>query len=126
MPERPLRAVRLIVQGVEIAGVPALLEHLQWPGAPAQAAQVLDAMAGLIETAAVSLDVTERGLAPRLGLELFRPIEWFHTDRAGWAVYIDRLEELGWCVPERAKGCAPGHAWSTYSVRTARTGCTRR
>ena len=104
MPGRAQRAVRLIVQGVKPEEVPPLLEWLQWPGEPAQAAAVLMSVAGRIRTVAVSLDVSARGVAPRLGLELYRPVEWYRTDRAGWAAFVDWLAELGWCVPTKAAG----------------------
>jgi len=104
MPGRGQRAVRLIVQGVKPEGVPPLLEWLQWPGEPAQAAAVLMSVAGWIRTVAVSLDVSAHGVAPRLGLELYRPVEWYRTDRAGWAAFVDWLAELGWCVDAKAAG----------------------
>ena len=50
------------------------------------------------------MDVTAQGVFPRLGLEFYRPVEWHDLNRAGWGLLIDRLEELRWCLPEKARG----------------------
>ena len=84
--------------------VPALLEKLQWPGPTAAAAEVLAAMDDLLHHVSVSLDVTARGLGPRLGLELYRPMKWFAAERKGWNRVITRVEERGWCLPAKAGG----------------------
>ena len=104
LPGRSPKAFRILVKGVAAEGVPALLEKLQWPGPTAAAADVLAAMDDLIDRVAVSLDVTARGLGPRLGLELYRPMRWFAADRKGWNPVIDRIEERGWCLPAKAGG----------------------
>ncbi len=104
LPARSPRAVRLVAAGVAKEEAPALLERLRWPGPTAAAA---DALAVLDDPAAsvfVSVDVTARGLGPRLGLELYRPPYWFAADRAGWMPLIAGLEERGWCLPAKAGG----------------------
>lgn len=86
MPGRATRAVRLIVQGAPPEGIPALLERLRWPGEPAQAARVLDAVAGAVKTVAVSLDV-RRASAWNCSAGEVVP----HRPRR-----LDRLRRLGW------------------------------
>jgi hypothetical protein len=54
--------------------------------------------------AALSVDVTPRGVSPRLGLEFYRPVEWHDMDPTGWGLLIDLLAERGWCLPEKAHG----------------------
>ena len=61
------------------------------------AAAVLDSMDGLFDHVAVSLDVSARGPGARLGLELYRAV-------ADWRPFIARIEEKGWCLPEKAEG----------------------
>ena len=85
---------------------PALLEQVEWPGPTDEAAAVLASMGDLVDYIAVSLDVSARGTGPRLGLELYRPLKWFAVDRTGWRPFIARLEELGWCLPAKARGAA--------------------
>ena len=105
LPGRRRRAVRLVVHRIDIAELPGLLERLRWPGSPDAAMSVVAETSGLTRPGAVlSLDVAACGVSPRLGLELFRPVEWFRIDRAGWRPMIDRLADKAWCVPAKAEG----------------------
>ena len=105
MPGRRPRAVRLVVHRIDTAELPGLLERLRWPGSPDAAMSVMAETSDLTRPGAVlSLDVAARGVSPRLGLELFRPVEWFGIDRAGWRPMIDRLADQAWCVPAKAEG----------------------
>ena len=105
MPGRDQRAVRLIIQTLSAEEAAALLERIRWPGSLEEAAYVCESMAGLTRPGVVlSVDVTAQGVSPRLGLEFYRPVEWHDLDRAGWGLLIDRLEERGWCLPEKANG----------------------
>ena len=105
MPGRRPRAVRLVVHRVDAAELPGLLERLRWPGSPDAAISVMAQTSDLTRPGAVlSLDVAGGGVSPRLGLELFRPVEWFRIDRAGWRLLIDRLADEAWCVPAKAEG----------------------
>ena len=105
MPGREQRAVRLIIQTHSTEDAAELLERIQWPGSPAEAADICGSMAGLTKPGgALSVDVTAWGVSQRLGLEFYRPVEWHDLDRAGWGLLIDRLEERGWCLPEKANG----------------------
>ena len=99
------RAVRLVVHRIDPAELPGLLERLRWPGSPDAVMSVMAEMSDLTRPGAVlSLDVAAHGVSPRLGLELFRPVEWFRIDRAGWRPLIDRLADKAWCVPAKAEG----------------------
>ena len=99
------RAVRLVVHRIDTAELPGLLARLRWPGAPDAAMSVITETSDLTRPGAVlSLDVAAGGVLPRLGLELFRPVEWFRIDRAGWRPLIDRLADRAWCVPAKAEG----------------------
>ena len=105
MPGRGLRAVRLIIQSRSVEDAVAVLARLRWPGSPADAADVCAAMAGFTKpSVALSVDVTAQGISPRLGLEFYRPVRWHELDRPGWSRLIDRLEEMGWCLPAKAHG----------------------
>ena len=104
LPARSPKAFRILVKGVGKEEIPALLERLEWPGPVAAAADVLAHMDDLVAYVAVSMDVTARGLGPRLGLELYRPLKWHAVDRRGWHPFIARIEERGWCLPAKAEG----------------------
>ena len=107
MPGREQKAIRLIIQGVRNANVAGMLERLQWDGDTSLAVSALSDLAGLVKPqTGLSIDVTAQGVSPRLGLELFRPIKWYQTDRAGWKLLLDRLVEKEWCLQARADGLA--------------------
>ena len=115
IPDRPARAIRLVVHGVdEAAAVPAFLARLRWPGRVASAAGILTALRAVSSGFALSFDVTARGLGPRLGLEIYtseRGSGWEATTRGDWQPCVDRLVEKGWCTASKARGLLawPGH-----------------
>jgi hypothetical protein len=105
MPGRDQRAVRIIIGTHATGDAAPLLERIRWPGALADAAAVCEAMAAQTKPGtALSVDVTPRGVSPRLGLEFYRPVEWHDMDPTGWGLLIDLLAERGWCLPEKAHG----------------------
>ena len=110
MPGRALRAIRLVVGGVEEEEVPGFLRRLCYPGpirpVEASLARLRDVCSSLV----LSIDVTRRGLLPRLGLELYVARgDWTAARRSDWLPLIARLEELSWCCPAKAHGL---RAWS--------------
>ena len=105
LPGRAQRAVRLIIQTHSAEDAAALLERIRWPGSPAEVVDVYESLSDLTrEDVSLSVDVTPEGISPRLGLEFHRPAAWHELDRRGWGRLIDRLEERGWCLPEKAIG----------------------
>lgn len=123
LPGRTQRAVRLIIQTRAAEDAAELLKRIRWPGRPADVAAVCESVAGLTRPGAdLSVDVTADGVSPRLGLEFFRPVEWYELDRPGWNRLIDRLEERGWCLPEKARGL---RAWPRVEQIFDRSGVHR-
>ena len=105
LPGRAQRAIRLIIGTGSGEDAVEVLARLGWPGPPADAAAVCESMAGLARpSVSLSVDVTAEGISPRLGLEFHRPVAWHELDLPGWGRLIDRLEERGWCLPEKAMG----------------------
>ena len=105
LPGRAQRAVRLIIYTESGEAAVEMLARLRWPGSPSDAAAVAESLAELTKPGvSLSVDVTPRGVSPRLGLEFHRPVEWYELDHSGWNRLIDRLEERGWSLPEKARG----------------------
>ena len=110
MPGRALRAIRLIVDGVETKAVPDCLGRLGWPGPADKAVAVLADMGDVTPQFRLSLDVSVDGLSPRLGLELYPPgvpegkDPWLTTGRSTWRPVVARLEALQLCQPDKAQG----------------------
>lgn len=107
MQGRTTRAIRVIIQQVPNDDVAGLLERLHWDGDPSLAVSTLSDLAGLVKPlTGLSIDITERGVSSRLGLEFFRPVERHQLDRAGSKALLERLVEKAWCLPAKADGLA--------------------
>ena len=105
LPGRPRRAVRLVAHRIDTAALPGLLDRLRWPGSADTVLSVTAATSDLTSPGAVlSLDVSASGISPRLGLELFRPVQQYRIDRTGWRPLIERLTDSEWCLPAKAEG----------------------
>ncbi|MCY4513937.1 MAG: hypothetical protein OXC69_02180 [Candidatus Tectomicrobia bacterium] len=110
MPGRALRAIRLIVDGVEEEEVRDFLGRLGWPGQTGQVVSALDEMGDVAPVFRLSLDVSADGLSPRLGLEYYPAGErrgfdhWLTTGRSAWRPIFERLEALRWGQPDKARG----------------------
>ena len=118
LPGREPRAVRLVAREMTLEATPGAIEALGWPGSIANVEQALAGLGGMSLTIKPSMDVLESGLSPRLGMLLIRPVEkasdvrWLTTGREDWREIVTRLESLGWCLPEKARGLLewPGRA----------------
>ena len=113
LPGRRMRAIRAIARGVWEPDVPAFLERLAWPGPVDRVVEVLTDLRDVSPHFRVAFDVTARGVAPHLGLEMgaMEPVnqqvahhEWLHTERRHWLPLVTRVEERGWSLPEKARG----------------------
>ena len=110
LPGRGPRAVRLLVQRIERTEVPDFLERVQWPGAAGGVVMVLNDFGDIYRRFRLSVDLSARGTAPRLGVEMFvgedwdREDDWLKTDIGQWRPMVERLEARGWCLPEKARG----------------------
>ncbi len=105
LPGRTQRSVRLIIGAGSGEDAVGMLERWGWSGSLADVATVYESLAELTRPGvSLSVDVTAEGVSPRLGLEFYRPAAWHELDHSGWNRLIDRLEERGWCLPEKARG----------------------
>ena len=113
LPGRRTRAVRVIARGIWEPDVPAFLQRLAWPGPVDRVVEVLADLRDVSPHFRVAFDVTARGVAPHLGLEMgaLEPRnqqvahhEWLHTERRHWVPLVTCVEEKGWCLPEKAHG----------------------
>ena len=103
LPGRTPRGLRLVVS-IRLADIPDFLTRLQWPGLLPTAEAILADMRDVCSAFALSFDVLNQGLSPRLGLELFAEGGWMKTTRCNWVPVITRLKEQGWCSAAKADG----------------------
>lgn len=110
LPGRSLRAVRLIVGGVNHSDVAATLTRLGWRGSAEAAAALLEELRPVLPTFRLALDVAAVGLGPQIGFELFAKSRsdqldsWLTTARTDWRPVMTALVERGWCLPAKAAG----------------------
>ena len=110
MPERALRAIRVVVSRIAEEEVPGFLTRLRYPGPIQPVEAVLACLRDVYASLVLSIDVTQRGLLPHLGLELYVARgDWTAAKRSDWLPLIARLEERGWCSSAKAHGL---RSWS--------------
>ena len=135
LPDRSMRAIRVIARGIWEPDLWAFLERLAWPGPANRVAEVLAELRDVSPHFRVAFDVTARGVSPRLGLEMGalkptgqqgHPYEWLHTERRDWVPLITRVAEQGWCLPAKAHGLlaclGQQMLWDTTGMLLAYTG----
>ena len=116
LPGRGPRAVRLVAQRIREQEIPAVLQRLGWTGPLSAVTRIFTDLRSVSRGFRLSFDVAARGVAPRLGLEMYRvgdqrhaaEGEWTTTVRGDWLPFVARLRETGWCLPAKAEGLA---AW---------------
>ena len=111
MPGRELREIRLVVSGVAADEIPDSLERVGWPGQIRRVLGDLNELGDAVfPSFALSLDVSSKGVGPCLGVELYAkrkdgsPGIWTNTGLSDWLPAVKRLEEGGWCLPEKGLG----------------------
>ena len=113
LPGRKTRAVRMIARGIWEPDIPAFLQRLAYPGPVDRVTEVLADLRDVSPHFRVAFDVTARGISPRLGLEMgalepknqqVKHHEWLYTEHRDWLPVVTRVEERGWCLPEKAHG----------------------
>lgn len=120
-PAREPAIMRLVVAGAENADIPSFLGRAGWPGVSDPAIGVLSDFRDLTPYVGFAFDLHDGRIAPRLGLEMFQPVE-SGGDAGVWRRFIDRVEERRWCRPDKAKGL---RAWLGWEIVFDRTGaCT--
>ncbi len=114
-PARTPRSARMVVADLSASNVAQYLERLKWPGSIPFVLQFLSGIEDLSERFMVAFDVTPNGILPRLGFEMYpnsikvhdyRALlrSWLTTTRIDWAAMIERLGDMGLCLPVKARG----------------------
>ena len=106
-PGRGSDAIRLLIAGIEPAGLPSLLERANWPGSPGAVAAAVSEYCDLTPCITVALDVGRNGISARLGLEMFqspKPTRRREDSPEVWLQLIGRLVKRDLCLPEKAAG----------------------
>ena len=106
-PARSTSALRIVIGGVRLVDVRFLLKRLDASPARDSVLGVLgqvDDVCGV--RCGLSLDLSEAGLGPRLGVELYSAVlgDWTTAPRSAWRPFLDRLAERGFCTAGQAGG----------------------
>ena len=115
LPGRKPRAIRLVISRATLSRIAAYLERVGHPDPAAVEAAVPPVLRDLCDPRPwLSLDVSASGVSPRVGLE-FWPAgyeddgfavrwRWLEIGAPLWRPVIGVLEQLGWCLPAKARG----------------------
>lgn len=106
IPDRPVRALKVVSRPLEPTHVLPVLSRLRWPGPAGEVAAFLSAFAGLFRTLRLAVGVAAEGVLPRIGLELFQgePGSFGHPASGEWGPFLARLCEDGLCLPGKSEG----------------------
>jgi len=128
IPDRPVRALKVVSRSLEPARVLPVLARLRWPGPAGEVAAFLSAFAGLFRTLRLAVGVATEGVLPRIGIELFQgvPGSLGHPASGDWGPLLARLCEDGLCLPGKSEGllALPGREFvfrgrDTFGILTA-------
>ncbi len=109
------RSIRLVVVDIPVSSLPTYLKCLNWAGSTNTVVDFLSDMNEVSDRYLLSFDITENGMLPRLGLEMY-PIHpspgdsrglltmWLNTTRVDWNRFVDHTVNLGLCLPAKAAG----------------------
>lgn len=113
MPGRSFRAVRVIVNGIDLEEMPVFLARSGWAGSVRNVMDALVDWRDVLPYFRPCFDASAHGLRPRLGLEMFPRSErkglwpvgdWLNTGARTWLPVLERLEERELCLPAKGNG----------------------
>ena len=113
LPARTPGAIRLVVRDAQAAGIADYLTRMGHPDPAAAQTRVPSALRDLCDPRPwLGVDVSARGMSPRIGLELWPPEDgqdrgpgrWMRIAALRWWPVIDVLEQTGLCLPRKARG----------------------
>ena len=109
------RSVRLVVADIPENSLSAYLERLNWKGSTQRVIKFLSDMKEVSNRYLLSIDLTDQGALPRLGLEMYPThlhcvdyryllTTWLSTAKADWERFVKHTVNLGLCLPAKANG----------------------
>ncbi|MYD77817.1 MAG: hypothetical protein F4239_02560 [Gammaproteobacteria bacterium] len=108
-------SVRLVIAGIPMPSLKAYLECLNWMGSTEFLVEFLSSMKDVSDRYLLSIDLTDSGALPRLGLEMY-PADlprvdhrylltaWLNTTRGDWNRFVNHTVGLGLCLPAKGTG----------------------
>ena len=98
---RPDRGLRVCVDQLGIEHIPDWLTGLKWQGDVEALSTFLGRLAPMQHSMAVDLDVTDEGVAEKVGLECY--INRHADDPNPWQRLLSFVEEIGLCLPDKRR-----------------------
>ena len=94
--------LRICIYPLTAEEIPALLQAAGWQGDLEMVSEILRQLPLELESFAVDVDLMTDGLADKIGIECY--MDWFENDPQQWAPFLDRLVEMGLCLPSKYRG----------------------
>jgi len=122
MLSRSNEGLRVCVKQISSECIPDWLSEIAWDGDTHAMARFLSKIAPLVQTIAVDVDLTEKGIGGKIGLECY--MDWLKDDTAQWQPLLDFIEKKGLCLPLKREGLLafPGISRSPLSQRMTSDG----
>ena len=102
MLSRASNAVRLHINKIKPEQIIPYLENIGWKDESGEFTKLIDDLKNKVDRFVISYDVTDNGIAPRIGIELSFTSNLFHKE--DWNQLFDYLIEKGICPPKKRDG----------------------
>lgn len=106
--------LRLCINALSPADVPAWLQAQGWSGDARALRAALGALVPLVRVLAVDVDYTADGIGPKIGIECY--LQWGDLDPAQWQPLLDHVCGLGLCVDSKRDAIAAFPATTEYPL----------
>lgn len=122
MISRSNEGLRVCVKEVSSEYIPKWLAENGWDGDTQGMAGLLSEIVPLAQTIALDVDLTEKGMGEKIGLECY--MDWLMDDTDQWRPLLDFIEAKGLCLPLKREGLLafPGISRSPLSQRITSDG----
>ena len=92
--------VRLYINHCNPKQILSYLTTIGWKDKTGEFTKLINELENKVERFVLSFDITDKGIGPRIGIELsFTSNEFFNETQ--WNQLLDYLVEKGWCLPEK-------------------------
>ena len=119
---RPNSGLRVCVNRLAPEKIADWFVELKWGGDIKSLAAILQQITPLLNHITVDLNLTENGVANKIGLECY--VDWREMDGDLWIPFMRLLENMDLCLPQKRQGVLdfPGICRSPFKERLSRDG----
>jgi hypothetical protein len=93
--------IRLYINHLNPKQIISYLNIIGWKDKDGEFTKLINELENKAERFVLSFDITDKGIGPRIGIELSFASNEFFDNKTQWSQLLDYLVEKGWCLPEK-------------------------